>query len=121
MYEDGLYELLYRSETAPGRETDSLLLVLRDGKLLGSDRWGGVFLGSCVFDETTRRHTISVSLQIPPGGMLVTDADPRPDGDIIDIVFELGSDGDRANGSAIVDVAGEPIRIEFVYKGPVPG
>jgi hypothetical protein len=121
MYQDGLYELSYRSPTASGNDADSLLMVLRDGKILGSDRWGGVFLGSCVFDDNANQSTISVRLQIPPGGMLITDSIPRPDGDVIDIVFTLSEDGELNTGSAVVDVGGEPVMIEFVYKGPVPG
>jgi hypothetical protein len=121
MFADGLYELQYRSDLAPGTQSDSLLVALRDGQLLGSDRWGGVFLGRCVFDEGRCRHKFTVQLQVPPGGMLVTDAVPRAGGALIDIELDLlDLEAVAETGSGVVVVAGQPIRIELVYKGTVP-
>ena len=115
MLKDGLYELLYRSET-PAAASDSLHIVLRKGKVLGSDQWGGVLFGECHYDRHTGRHGVIVRLQVPPGGILITDQTPRPQGCIIDI--EMTLNGADAGGSGVVDVAGQPVRIELVYKGP---
>ena len=114
MLKDGLYELLYRSDT-PAAASDSLLIMLRDGKVLGSDQWGGVLFGECRYDRDTGRHGVNVRLQVPPGGILITDPTPRPEGCIIDIKMTL-NDADEG-GSGVVDVAGQPVRIELVYKG----
>jgi hypothetical protein len=77
MLRDGLYELFYRAEAEPDSGYESLLLALRNGNVLGSDRWGGVFAGRCDFDEGKREHRVQVRLLVPPGGMLVTDECPR--------------------------------------------
>ena len=119
MLNDGLYELHYRNERVCGSSNESLLLVLRMGNILGSDRWGGVFLGHCVYDAARRRHKINVRLQVPPGGMLITGGSPHPDGCVIAIEAEFDETADR--GTGVVDVAGQPVRIELMYMGPVPG
>ena len=41
MLKDGLYELSYRALSSPEGTFDSMLLVLRKGRLLGADAWGG--------------------------------------------------------------------------------
>lgn len=117
MLRDGLYELHYCSPEEPG-DDDSLLLALRDGRILGSDRWGGVLLGHCVFDAVSRKHKCSVRLQVPPGGELVTGRAPRPDGDSIDIDADF--DDAALSQSGVVDVGGQTVRIELQFKGPVP-
>ena len=117
MFQDGLYELHYRCDQHPD-DAGSLLLVLRDGQLLGSDQWGGVVLGTHVFDQHADRHKIKARLQIPAGGMLVTDVMPRPEGSVIELALDLADTAD--GGSGVVDVGGQPVRIELIYKGPVP-
>jgi hypothetical protein len=54
-------------------------------------------------------------------GMLVTDAAPRAGGALIDIELDLlDLEAVAETGSGVVVVAGQPIRIELVYKGTVP-
>jgi hypothetical protein len=118
MLKDGLYELFYRPEATPEAAYDSLLLSLRNGKVLGSDRWGGVFLGRCLFDTATRLHKICVRLQVPPGGMLVTDNTPRDSGDVIEIVTAF--DDNPRDGTGVVEVGGHLVRIALQFMGPVP-
>ena len=115
---DGIYELLYRSEREPGSTAETLLMVLREGNLLGSDRWGGVFLGRYEFDGKRRKQCINVRLQVPPGGTLITDNEPHADGCVVDIAFELDAGFQRAAG--VVDLAGKPVMIELLYIGSVP-
>jgi hypothetical protein len=113
MLGNGLYELFYRYEAVPGSGYESFLIALRDGRLLGSDRWGGVIVGSFDFDVAARRH-----FKIPPGGMLVSDAAPRDDGDIVEIEAALLGSGRDASG--VVLVSGQPVRIELLFIGSVP-
>ena len=120
MLRDGVYELYYRAEAEPHGGYESLLLALRDGSVLGSDRWGGVFTGRCEFDVQTHEHRIQVRLLVPPGGMLVTDRSPRAFGDQIDINVTLGDRHDISSGCGLVDVGGQQVRVELQFKGPVP-
>ena len=127
---EGVYELLYRSEAEPHAGYDSLLLALRNGNILGSDRWGGVFLGRCEFDQQTCQHHITVRLHVPPGGTLVTDDAPCEAGQAIDVAFDFGSARDLGTGIGgtgfgetqigLVEVGGQQVRVELQYKGPVP-
>lgn len=121
MLKDGLYELYYRAETDPDSGYDSLLLALRKGAILGSDRWGGVVTGRCEFDAATAQHQINVKLLVPPGGMLVTDQVPRIRGDSIDVAITLGTTGATSAQCGLVDVGGQQVRVELKFKGPVPG
>lgn len=121
MLKDGVYELYYRAEAEPGGGYESLLLALRNGHVLGSDRWGGVFAGRCDFDASTHQHRINVRLLVPPGGMLVTDDSPRLLGDQIDVAVTLGRSRDISSGCGLVDVGGQQVRVELQFKGPVPG
>jgi hypothetical protein len=118
MLKDGLYELSYRAEATPGVGFDNLLVALRGGTVLGTDRWGGVLLGQYQFDPVTRLYRVSVCLKVPPGGTVVTEAGPREGGGYIDIEAAFDKDGDPI--SELVEVAGHPVRISLVFKGPVP-
>jgi hypothetical protein len=66
MLRDGIYGLAY----AAGRERmpteGSALATLRDGRILGSDPWGGVFSGSWRFDAVKRLNTVELRLEVPP-------------------------------------------------------
>lgn len=118
MLKDGLYELYYRAEATPDAGFDSLLLALRGGIILGSDRWGAVFFGNCDFDGASGQYQVRVALQVPDGGTLVTEDSPR-DGGVIDIEAALDTDGGLVTD--LIDIAGRPVRIALKFKGPVPG
>ena len=121
MLKDGVYELFYRAEADPEGGYESLLLSLRNGNVLGSDRWGGVFTGRCDFDIGANQHRVNVRLLVPPGGMLVTDDAPRMLGDQIDVAVTLGRSREISSGFGLVDVGGQRVRVELQFKGPVPG
>lgn len=121
MLKDGVYELFYRAEAEPDAGYESLLLALRNGNVLGSDRWGGVFVGRCDFDSSTNEHRVSVRLLVPPGGMLVTDDSPRLLGDQIDVCVTIGRSRDISSSFGLVDVCGQQVRVELQFKGPAPG
>jgi hypothetical protein len=123
MLDDGVYELTYRAvpgEPAPDAPTpgDSALVVLRKGRVLGCDCWGGVFLGQCQFDPVTDQHRVRLQLRVPPGGVLVTGMDGGPEGGTVEIATVLDARGPGVR--AVVDVAGAPVEIALRYCGPVP-
>ena len=118
MFDEGLYALRYTHAEKDQHETGSALAVLRSGKILGSDRWGGVFSGSYEFEPATETNTMHVRLSVPPDGELITGHQAGPEGATIDIVGTFV----RATplSTATVDVAGNPVDIELTYLGPLP-
>jgi hypothetical protein len=119
MLPDGLYELLYRADADPGLGFDSLLLALRNGNILGSDKWGGLLTGRCEFNSNADEHQVNVRLHVPPGGMLVTDYMPHPTSRDVALDLRFSRYDDLVSG--LVEVAGQPVRVELLFKGPVPG
>lgn len=117
MLEEGLYCLEYRADRQ-GLEGDSALAMLRDGRILGSDRFGGVFAGHYLCDAKSSRETIKLRMRVPPDGVLVNGFAAGPEGALIEIVasFESGS-GDR---QAQIEVAGRPMEIRITYLSPLP-
>ena len=88
------------------------------GKILGSDRWGGVFAGSYEYDPVNKTNNVHVRLEMPPDATLVTGFSSGPDGATVDIVAAF----ERAApiSSTVVEIAGTPIAIELTYLGPLP-
>jgi hypothetical protein len=119
MLQDGLYDLSYRTGEAPVPSTGYGLAALRKGRILGSDRWGGVFSGSYRFDADRGVGEIQVRLNAPPDGVLITGLPSGPDGLALDLVaeFKAGAPGT----SAVVNVGGCPVAVEFSYIGPIGG
>jgi hypothetical protein len=121
MLDEGLYGLKYSSATDRGDvpEAGDGLAVLRNGKILGSDRWGGVFAGTYEFDSLMQLNKVHVRLDVPPDADLVTGFQSGPEGATIDVVAAF----DRATpqSAAVVDVAGKSVEIELTYIGPLPG
>lgn len=118
MLDEGLYGLSYRAEKASEPAGGDALAVLRNGKILGSDRWGGVFAGSYTYDAAGKQNRVHVRFDMPPDGTLVTGYCAGPSGATLDIV----ADFQRATpvSHAVVDVAGQPVAIELTYIGPLP-
>lgn len=116
MLQDGIYALEYRGLRGRHGNSDGALAVLRDGRILGSDYFGGVFAGHYLRDERACRETILLRMRVPPDGELVNGFSAGPEGALIEIVasFECGS-GDRG---ARIDVAGRPIEIKLTYLSP---
>lgn len=114
---DGVYELFYRCADGDRDHADSLLLVLRQGQLLGADRWGGLISGQCKFDGTTGRHRFSVVFDGPPEGTLVTGQAAPPAAQAIELVTDI-ADGGTARGT--VELFGQSILLELSYRGPLP-
>ena len=62
MIDEGLYNVEYRSPEqfglGPTAASGSALAVVRNGKILGSDRWGAVFMGSYEFDPVSETNAV---------------------------------------------------------------
>lgn len=117
MLDEGLYSLTYKGEDNGRREFGDALAVLRNGKILGSDRWGGVFTGSYEFDTAEAAGRVHLSIDIPPGGELVTGFAAGPHGAAVEIVSRLESPSPAA---AVIEVAGAPVEVHLKFLGPLP-
>jgi transcriptional regulator with XRE-family HTH domain len=118
MLDEGIYGLKYTSGVNGDAESGNGLAVLRNGKILGSDRLGGVFGGSYEYDPVTKVNRVHVRLEMPPGGTLVTGFSSGPEGATIDVVASIGRAAPVS--SAVVEVGGQPLEIELTYLGPLP-
>ncbi len=118
MLDEGLYSLDYRGLRRRKQDGDSALAALRNGKILGSDRFGGVFAGSYEFDQVSQRNNVHVRMQVPPDGELVNGFAAGPSGALLEIVasFERAAPAAKAR----IEVEGRPIEIQLTYLGPLP-
>ena len=118
MFRDGMYRVAYFSVEQPEREEDAALAVVRDGKIMGSDPQGGVYISTGVLGIPNGAAQVALTAQIPPGGTLVTG-------------FEAGADGASLAVSGLLDVnataqrttvtiGGQAVDIEVTYLGPLP-
>ena len=118
MLSDGIYRIEYRSSLATEGPADCALAVLRDGEILGSDKHGGLYLGTYEREPATGRERIFLRLEIPPAGVLVTGKTGGTSGGFVDI--EAAFEKQVAPYRVIIDVVGRPVAIELVYIGPLP-
>lgn len=120
MLDEGLYGLDYWAAglASSGNEAGAGLAVLRNGKILGSDRWGGIFEGSYAFDPVKRANTVHVRLQVPPRGELVTGFAAGPKGAMVDIVGSFVRAAPIA--STVVSIEGQPVAVKLAYLGALP-
>lgn len=122
MIDEGLYNVEYRSTGHRGDDADaaggSALAVLRNGKILGSDRWGAVFMGSYEFDPVSETNAVHLRLHVPPEGELVTGFAAGPEGAIVEVTGQF----DRAApvSRAVADVAGRSLEVTMTYLGALP-
>jgi hypothetical protein len=118
MLDEGLYGLRYRSADQAEPDRGEGLAVLRDGKILGSDRWGGVFAGTCEYDAKRDSLRVRARLELPPDSVLITGFRAGPGGATLDVVGVVESAS--ASPAALVDVGGQPIAVELTFLGPLP-
>ncbi len=118
MLEDGIYGLRFTAACGGKADAGSALAVLRRGKVLGSDPWGGLFVGSCEFDAEACLNKVRLQFDAPPEGTLITGFSAGPTGAILDIVGSVEGASPRA--AIIVEVAGKPVSVELTYLGPLP-
>lgn len=120
MIDEGLYNVEYRSSVLSGDDGEggSALAVLRSGKILGSDRFGAVFMGSYEFDPVNETNSVHLRLHVPPQGELITGFAAGPEGAIVEIAgqFERAAPVARS----IAEVAGHPVEVTMTYLGALP-
>ena len=114
---DGIYQFNYWIGDGGEQSKGRGLAVLRAGSVLGSDEWGGVFSGSYCVAQDGAMHEVTVDLQLPPFGELVTGHKAGPSG----AGFHLSCTFDTPDPQALAVVhEGVPVAVELVYIGAVP-
>lgn len=113
---DGVYSLAF--SRCDGEISGRGVAVLREGRIAGSDRGGGVFTGSYVFDPRTSRNAVKLQITAPPSGVFVNGVAAGPGGAAFDVSALL--DRPQPVSTVIVEAAGRPIEIELSYLGPLP-
>ncbi|MEM1371955.1 MAG: helix-turn-helix domain-containing protein [Pseudomonadota bacterium] len=118
MLDDGLYALDYAGQDGGEAQRGDALAVLRNGRILGSDRHGGTFSGSYVYDAGRDANSVHVRFQLPPDGELVNGITAGPQGSSI----ELTASFDRATPvtTTTIDLGGQPVRLQLTFVGPLP-
>ena len=119
MLEDGIYGLDYRAQDARGEDGGRALDILRDGKILGSDPWGGLFTGLYDYDPRHCLNKVRLRFDVPPEGVLVTGFCAGPKGATLDIVGAFERTAPKM--VTVVDVSGTPVEVQLTYLGPLPG
>lgn len=117
-FDEGVYTFSYALNGASAESGGDALAVLRSGRIIGSDRFGGVFEGSYHYDPAQQSNLFHVRVKVPPGGELVTGFVGGPDGANLDIVATLERAAPVA--TATIDVAGKPVDVKLTYLGPLP-
>jgi len=116
--DEGVYRIAYTGSAAGDVETGGALAVLRSGQIFGADPHGGVFTGTYDFDPLSSQNLVHLRLQVPPGGVLVNGVMAGKDGAAVDITCAVPRAAPVS--SAVVNVAGEPIAVDFTFVGPLP-
>ena len=121
MLYDGVYGLSYsggqsRSGGSAGWDGEALA-VLRNGKIFGADRWGGVFSGIYEFDPVAQQDKVTIHIDVPPEGELITGFAAGPEGASFEIVAALEQ---PSSACTRVEVGGELVDVEFSFIGPLP-
>ena len=119
MLEDGIYRLDYRAQDAREEDGGQALAVLRDGKILGSDPWGGLFTGLYDYDPRDCRNKVRLRFDVPPEGVLVTGFCAGPKGATLDIVGTFEPTAPKM--VTVVELSGTPVEVQLTYLGPLPG
>lgn len=91
--------------------------MLRAGVILGSDPHGGVFRGHYRYDPARGEAVVEVQLAIPPHRVLVTGLEAGPKGAFVDMSGRFRPE--RPVSSAVLDIAGAPVAVEFRFMGPL--
>jgi hypothetical protein len=117
MFRNGIYKIFYRSPLDLHAFTDHALAVVRDGKIIGADRLGAVFIGA-PGPPTLDGETVSVDLRVPPGGELISGLKAGPDGAIVTVAAAF--DPAQNTQSRRIDIAGSPVDVRLDYLGPLP-
>jgi len=109
----------YRAQDAHGEDGGRALAILRDGKILGSDPWGGLFTGLYDYDPRDCLDKVRLRFDVPPEGVLVTGFCAGPKGATLNIVGTIERTAPKM--VTVVDVSGTPVEVQLTYLGPLPG
>ena len=115
---NGVYAIQYFREDVFVDAVGEALAILRDGEILGSDQFGGVFEWRIVNGGGNGPDRVFVKLRIPPGGCLVTGYCVGDEGAVVDISGTLI--GRNSNGGGTFEVIVEKVEVRFRYVGPAP-
>lgn len=118
MLDDGIYEIGYSAEDGGEHYSDTALATLVGGRILGSDRWGGVFEGSYECGSGEANGKVRVQMRVPADGVLVTGFAAGGEGVSLDIAGYLKTTD--AEPVAVVEVSGVPLSLRLRYIGPLP-
>lgn len=118
IWRDGLYSVRFFREGDDEENGGEALAVLRDGSILGSDKFGGVFEGRLVGQACGREACLSLHVRIPPGGVLVTGKRVGSEEAVLDVVGRLSQRGEVLSGICKFD--GERLVVSFRYIGLLP-
>lgn len=117
MFRNGIYKVSYRSALDPGSFPQDALALMRNGKIIGADRHGGVFTGEprCGPGDL---ETLKLDFGVPPGGELVTGYVAGSNGATIDILGRFDPRLDQQ--TSMIDIGGAPVEVSVAYLGPLP-
>jgi hypothetical protein len=121
MLDDGVYGLSFEpcgtARAGAPPERGEGLAVLRGGRILGSDRHGGVFRGRCRYDAARGEAVVEVRLAVPPHGVLLTGHAAGPDGAFLDLAGRFPPP--RPVSSTVIDLGGAPVVVKLRFVGPL--
>lgn len=117
MFRNGIYKIGYRSPNDDTGSGEHALAVLRDGRILGSDRLGAFFTGETGL-WPTGEDDVAIELTVPPFGELINGFIAGPAGAKVKIRSRL--DPAKTSQTFVADVAGQPVEVELSYLGPLP-
>lgn len=118
MFRDGIYQVVCCTIGHADRVCDHFVASVRDGRILGSDGHGGLYLGHDGSTAQDYAARIQMTVQIPPDGVLITGLIAGPEGATLPLTGLLDASADRQK--SIVNIAGEAVEIEVAYLGPLP-
>jgi len=113
---DGLYRIGYRASGE--HDGDHALAVLRNGKLIGADRHGGMFEGSYRYDRRRATNIIELRLEIPPDGLLISGLAVGPAGASLSVICSIAKAVPVSRTT--VEIAGRMVAIELSFLSPLP-
>jgi hypothetical protein len=121
MLREGIYALGYRpadTGSATSGPWGEALVALRNGRILGSDRWGGVIDGELVGEPAEGGCKVAVRLLLPPDGELITGATTGPCGAVMEVACAF----DRTCVTALpsIDLGGRRVELKLSFIGPLP-
>lgn len=116
--DEGIYHISYHGKANGEPDNDNALAVLRNGKILGSDKHGGVFMGSYEFDTAREINIVHLRIDVPPYGTLVNGFSADEHGAAFNVSCKFERPAPIAKSA--IHIVGRPIDIALSYLGPLP-